>query len=64
MNRKELTETVLRALRPVKEEEEVEFKEKEVVKVIISVNGNKAAGNDGIKTRLLKTRTYCVTMLC
>tara|TARA_B100000287_G_C20353105_1_gene670657 strand:+ start:272 stop:742 length:471 start_codon:yes stop_codon:yes gene_type:complete len=33
MNRKELTETVLRALRPVKEEEEVEFKEKEVVRV-------------------------------
>ena len=33
MNRKELTETVLRALKPVKEEEEVEFKEKEVVRV-------------------------------
>ena len=33
MNRKELTETVLRALRPVKEEEEVEFKEKEIVRV-------------------------------
>ena len=33
MNRKEITETVLRALRPVKEEEEVEFKEKEVVRV-------------------------------
>jgi len=33
MNRKELTETVLRALKPVSEEEEVEFKEKEVVRV-------------------------------
>ena len=33
MNRKELAETVLRALKPVSEEEEVEFKEKEVVRV-------------------------------
>lgn len=33
MNRKELAETVLRALKPVSEEEEIEFKEKEVVRV-------------------------------
>ena len=58
MNRKNLVETVFKALKSVNEEEEVEFKEKEVVKV-----GEPAPHIDGSSAGFQEVQDYLIKAL-
>ena len=58
MNRKNLVETVFKALKSVNEEEEIEFKEKEVVKV-----GEPAPHIDGSSAGFQEVQDYLIKAL-